>query len=593
MKKIRQWIRSFRPYRYSMNDIIYFRILCTAVSSLFLVILGQLGLFLIRSTGRVAISTGDFDFLFKSWQGPLLIIVGLSVLFLYVVFDLNTQIIYSSKLLHNQASLIESLKEGLLSITKFFTLDGIGIILYISLIAPIAGLGLSISLTENLYIPTFISSVIESKPLYHALYTILIVLFFLFGLIHIFILHGILLGRLPVNKADDESRDLMKKNWKDFIKQNTIFILSFAAVNIFLFLLVLIIPGAVLVHLSKDLQELKINAYFVLLLYAIAFLFVNSFFQSFYLIRMTQLYYEYKGERLPFIREMKGRRWIFNLLIISAVIALTYFSAFEIERNFDKVFPREVTTSIIAHRGGGNEAVENTVEGIEKAIELGAAGSEIDIQRTKDGYYIVNHDSTFSRLCKNPNKPSDLTLDEIKGIVIHDPNYPNDPQDIATFEEILDAAKGKITLFIELKGDSADQKMVDDAIRLIREKDMTDQCVLISLKYSLIDYAEKTYPGIQTGYLTFASFGKTENISCDYLGLEEEAATSAVISRIHDSGRKVMVWTPNEDRAQRHFLLSQADYIITDNIQQAIDLTKELNEREDLIVFLDFLLSLF
>ena len=54
-----------------------------------------------------------------------------------------------------------------------------------------------------------------------------------------------------------------------------------------------------------------------------------------------------------------------------------------------------------------------------------------------------------------------------------------------------------------------------------------------------------------------------------------------------------MVWTPNEERAQRHFLLSDADFIITDKVSQAIDMTKELNEREDLIVFLDFLLTLF
>lgn len=593
MEKIREWIRSFRPYRQSMNDIIRFRILCTAVSSIGLFVLGQLGLLLIRSTGRVAISTGDFDFLFKSWQGPLLIIVGLLVLFLYVVFDLNTQIIYSSKLLHNEPNLFQSLKEGLLSITKFFTPDGIGIILYISLIAPIVGLGLSISLTKNLYIPTFISSVIRSTPLYQTLYIILITLFFFFGFIHIFILHGILLGKLPVNKADDESRDLMKKNWKNLIRQNIVFILSFTAVNIFLFLFVLIIPLIILIPISKDIDSMEVFAYFVLLLFAIAFLFVNSFFQSFYLIRMTQLYYEYKGEKLPFIRERKGRRWIFNVLIVAAVIGLTYFLAVTIHKNFDKVFPRQVTTKIIAHRAGGNEAPENTIKGIEKAIELGVAGSEIDIQRTKDGYYIVNHDSTFSRLCKNPNKPSDLALDEIKDLVIHDPNYPDDPEEVATFEEMLDAAKGKITLFIELKGDSADQKMVDDAIRMIKEKEMIDQCVLISLKYSLIDYAEKTYPGIQTGYLTFASFGKTEYISCDYLGLEEESATVSVISRIHDSERKVMVWTPNEERSQRHFLLSETDYIITDNVQQAIDMTKELNERIDLVVFLDFLISLF
>ena len=129
-------------------------------------------------------------------------------------------------------------------------------------------------------------------------------------------------------------------------------------------------------------------------------------------------------------------------------------------------------------------------------------------------------------------------------------------------------------------------------VKMIREKDMADQCVLISLKYSLIDYAEQTYPEMQTAYLTFVSFGNTAQLNCDYLGLEEESATASIINTIHSSGRKVMVWTPNEEGSQKHFLISDADYIITDNISQALGLTEELNQRDNIQVFVDWLISL-
>ena len=219
--KLIQRIRSdFIPYYNSIRDIVKFQIASLILIGGITFLLSQLAMLLIHSTGRVAISTGDMDFLFKTWQGPLLIMIGIVTLFIYVAFDLNTQIIYASKLLNGKADLLSSIKEGFLSIRKFFTFDGLGIVLYISLIAPIVGVGISISQTSSFYIPNFISSFIRSNTLYHILYIIFLLSFAFLGIFNIFTIHGILLTDLPSNKADDESRALMKVNWKDFIRQN-------------------------------------------------------------------------------------------------------------------------------------------------------------------------------------------------------------------------------------------------------------------------------------------------------------------------------------------------------------------------------------
>ena len=110
---------------------------------------------------------------------------------------------------------------------------------------------------------------------------------------------------------------------------------------------------------------------------------------------------------------------------------------------------------------------------------------------------------------------------------------------------------------------------------------MEDQAVLISLKYNLIEYIEQAYPEIQTGYLTFLSYGDTVRLSCDYLGLEEESATASAIEAVHAQGKKLLVWTPNTEESQKHFLASQADAIITDNIVQANEIIVALNQRND------------
>ncbi len=68
---------------------------------------------LLKSTGRVAVSSGDFVFLFTSWQGPLILFIGLFSLFIYVAFDLNAKIILSGKLLKGQEdSVWQNIKEG-------------------------------------------------------------------------------------------------------------------------------------------------------------------------------------------------------------------------------------------------------------------------------------------------------------------------------------------------------------------------------------------------------------------------------------------------------------------------------------------------
>ncbi len=173
-----------------------------------------------------------------------------------------------------------------------------------------------------------------------------------------------------------------------------------------------------------------------------------------------------------------------------------------------------------------------------------------------------------------------MTLREVKKLRI-------DGEPVPTFEEMLISSKGRTVLFTELKGNTADKQMADDAVHLVKQYQMEDECVLISLKYDVINYIETNYPEIETGFLTFASVGKTAKLNCDYIGLEEESATSDTIDAIHKEGKKALVWTANERGSQKHFLCSKIDGIITDNVTQALSLATELEQRSDLDRMID------
>lgn len=572
------------PYWQALLDILKYQIVTKAFIGILLWLLSELFTLILARTGRVALTSGDFKFMFTNWQGWFIPIIAILVLFIYTAFDLNTKIVLSRDLLEGRdTSVWHSMKQGFLSIRRFFCPRGIGVILYIALIAPLIGFGISIRLTENLYIPTFISSVITSTPLYLAAYIAVLIVFAVIGFRNIFLLHGVILDGLSVKEAGIRSKALMRKNRRNFAKQTFLYALVFGLFYFLTMVIFLAVPLAVVIAIPVDDGMHRYLTIAVMLAGSLISGAVGLFGTPLYLMKSTQLYYTYSSEETRLFPARRRRRHPFVFIgVILCGLLIAVVSVF-LNMGFDQLFPAETEVGIVAHRAGGSEAPENTVSGLEAAYAAGAFGSEIDIQRTKDGHYVLNHDSTFERVAGVRKRPEEMTLDEVKELSVGGEPVP-------TFEEALDASRGRLILFTELKGNTADRRMADDAVRIVKEAGMEDEVVLISLKYDLIDYIETEYPEIQTGYLTWLTFGNTAALNCDYIGLEEESATAVTISAIHEQGKKALIWTPNEKEAQTRFLLSSADGIITDNISQAFDIADELSRRSDIQRITDNLL---
>ena len=586
MKMNAQIREKLRPYVYAMPDIFNYQIVTKIILSIWLFLLGRLFRVLLRSSGRVAVTSGDFKFLFGTWQGVLILLLGLVSLFVYMAFDLNSKVVLSRNLLTGQSESLEAtLKEGFFATGKLVNLQGLLVVLYIALIAPILGFGISITATEKLYIPTFISSVIEGSVLLSSLAGVAVLIFLSIGVANLFILHGVIIDGLSVREASKQSRRLIRANWKDYLKQNILFILTMSILLAVVAIVCLFIPLKLISLLPAGPVSRFLTILFVTVGTLVSVL-ADLFGIPLYLMKMTSLYYSYKedaGSVFGGIKTERRVRFRFGLTVAIAAVMVSVILMFAM---FDKFFPVDTDVRIIAHRGGGNEGKENTLSGLDAAWALGAYGSEIDIQRTKDGYYVVNHDGDFKRVAGDSRKPEEMTLREVKLLSIGGEPVP-------TYTEMLLASKGRLVLFTELKGATADKRMAEDAVELVKRYEMEDEVVLISLKYDIIDYIETNYPEIQTGFLTFASFGDTAGLNCDYIGLEEESATSDTINAIHNEGKKALVWTANDKGSQKHFLCSDIDGMITDNVKQAVELTAQLEHRSDLDRMVDKIKTIF
>ncbi|QJW99916.1 glycerophosphodiester phosphodiesterase [Frigoriglobus tundricola] len=70
--------------------------------------------------------------------------------------------------------------------------------------------------------------------------------------------------------------------------------------------------------------------------------------------------------------------------------------------------------AVAYHRGANRYAPENTLPAITTAAALGADYVEIDIRTTKDGKFVVMHDSTVNRTTDGKGRVRDLTLEEVR-----------------------------------------------------------------------------------------------------------------------------------------------------------------------------------
>jgi glycerophosphoryl diester phosphodiesterase len=68
---------------------------------------------------------------------------------------------------------------------------------------------------------------------------------------------------------------------------------------------------------------------------------------------------------------------------------------------------------LVAHRGGGTLAPENTIAALRCGLDYGFRAVEFDVMLAKDGVPVVMHDPDLGRTVKGKGKISDLTAQEL------------------------------------------------------------------------------------------------------------------------------------------------------------------------------------
>jgi glycerophosphoryl diester phosphodiesterase len=100
---------------------------------------------------------------------------------------------------------------------------------------------------------------------------------------------------------------------------------------------------------------------------------------------------------------------------------------------------QERRVAVIAHRGEHLRHSENTLAAFQAAIDLGADYFELDVRTTQDGKLVLMHDATVDRTTKGKGEVANMTFAEVRAL------------DVATFDEALSLAEGRIGVYVDCK----------------------------------------------------------------------------------------------------------------------------------------------
>ncbi len=218
----------------------------------------------------------------------------------------------------------------------------------------------------------------------------------------------------------------------------------------------------------------------------------------------------------------------------------------------------------MGHRGAKAYVAENTLESIQKALDLGVDGVEVDVHVCASGELVVFHDFTLDRMTNGTGEVSKLSLNELKQLKV-DGQFQ-----IPTLEEVLDLVGKNHLVNIELKGKHTASKTCDLIQYYIKTKGWEySNFIVSSFQHHELEDVFKRDKNIPLGVLTKANVAEAiefaETINAVAIHPNYALLTPENVQQAKAKGYKVNTWTVNDEETIDRMKAYGVDGIISDN----------------------------
>ena len=539
------------------------------------------GIWLISNIFRLALNFAGEDNLDKNniyhiISNPisfilLIVLILTAAFFIFIEFSTLTFTIYG-QLVESTYSIRNIVSNAWKKMKNLIGIQIIFFIGYFILSIPVANIGIKSILSQNFYIPKFITDELSKSNSGSLILSVVVVVATYIYIRLIFTLPLTAIGDKKILDSIKESWRLTKKGKLKFFITIGIFELIYATISLFTLSLI----TSFLAFIDPKGNNFIIETLFFTILNATVFFFGALSKVTSITAIITVLIEENQISKELIInkKEDKKKSRVFLFLSTLLVLGIIVFNGFTLYSN-------GVNNNIktIAHRGYVEKGVENSIEALEAAAKAGVDYVEMDVLMTKDNKFIVMHDYNLKRLAGINKKVQDMTYNELVGLPISQSGHTSK---IPSFEEYVKRAKElNIKLVVELKPHGGEpNNYVDIFIEKVKELDIENNYKYMSLDLKVMEELESKAPQLETGYIIPFQFGKFSNNNVDFFAIEDFSFSNTLVEQAKSQNKSVYVWTINDPSLITKYLQSPANGIITDEPVQVRE-TKEKLEKNN------------
>ena len=482
------------------------------------------------------------------------LLVLIVAFFMFIEFSILTFTIYGqlTEKQYSFRSILDNAWNKTKNLAGFQTLF---FIFYFLITIPTINLGVKSVLAKNLFIPKFISSEIMKTNSGLIIWGLIMIVFAYLNLRLIF--------TLPLTAVGDENiLDSIKRSWELTKTGKRKLVFTILLFEIIYLLIAAVLTGVITyicIYFDNDGNNPIIQTLFFSSVSGIIFFLgvISKVTVITSLITVLIDHNEISEKLVNNLNENKKKSRLVVTFTTVIVVVAVLINGFNIYGNGVN---KNIKT--IAHRGYVAKGVENSIEALEGAAEVGADYVEFDIILTKDNKFVVMHDFNLKRLVGLNKRVQDMNFDEVVGLTIKQGDFSSK---IPSLEEFVNKAKElNMNLVIELKPHGAEPPnyidiLIDEVKRLKLEN-----YKFMSLNSKVMEELETKVPNLETGYVIPLQFGNFHHSNVDFFVIEDFSYRDHLVEQARKENKQVFVWTINNPALITKYLQSPADGIITD-----------------------------
>lgn len=240
---------------------------------------------------------------------------------------------------------------------------------------------------------------------------------------------------------------------------------------------------------------------------------------------------------------------------------------------------------VLAHRGGGTLAPENTLAGMRTGKKNGYRGVEFDVMLAADGVPVLMHDPNFGRTVRGDGGVATTTstaLTRMDAGSWHSPAFVGEP--VPLFADVLAYCHAQgLWMDIEIKPSSEAAayetgRVVGAMVRTVHAAEIArspggrDPALpeFSSFSMAALEGARATAPEIPRGLLVGEVpadwHARTQAVGALALHAHHEKITREAVEALHGAGMPLMVYTVNDPARARELFRLGVDCFCTDRL---------------------------